>query len=150
MAKEEGIVTELGAGATAWVKTTRSSACKACSAANTCRTVGDHRVVEAENRAQAQVGDHIVLDFQSAALLKATFLIYLLPILCLLVGAALGQILGLNLGLNPSVSSAIVGGGFFVAALGYMKLTADRMARKSAYKPKITRIIGRMDAPAPD
>ena len=44
--------------------------------------------VDAVNSVGAQVGDRIMLYFETGSLLKATFLLYIFPILCMLLGAA--------------------------------------------------------------
>ena len=80
MATEEGIVFKLGdAGpGTAWVKTTRSSACAGCSSRDACHAEGGGKEMEVEaiNTARARVGDRIVLNIKTSSLLKATFLLY--------------------------------------------------------------------------
>lgn len=145
MATEEGIVTEV-TPTTAWVKTTRSSACKGCSARHSCSPQNNQEtLVEVVNPVQAQVGDRILLNIESASLLKASFLIYVFPILCMLAGAGLGQWAGIMLGLNPSWTSPGLAALFFVGAFFFMKSKGNRLAQTDAYKPKIVRII----APAP-
>ena len=145
MASEEGVVTAVGP-ATAWVKTTRSSACKSCSARHSCSPQDNNEtLVEVVNPIKAKVGDRILLTIESAALLKAAFLIYVFPILGMLVGAGLGQWGGTALGLNPSWSAPILAALFFLVAFALMKSKGNRMARTDAYKPKIVRVI----TPAP-
>ena len=91
MATEEGIVTKIESTATAWVKTTKSGACKSCSARSSCHSMGgsNEMEVEAINQAGAQVGQKVVLSFATSPLLKATFLLYVFPIIAMIVGAFL-------------------------------------------------------------
>ena len=141
MATEEGIVTAVSTG-TAWVKTTRSSACKGCSARHSCSPQNNQAtLVEVVNPVHAKVGDRILINIESASLLKASFLIYVFPILCMLAGAGLGQGVGIVLSLNPSWTSPILAALFFVGAILYMKSKGNRLAQIDAYKPKIVRII---------
>ncbi len=56
--------------------------------------------VKALNTAGARVGDRIVLSFETHSLLKATFLIYVFPIILLIVGAVVGQALAPVIDLN--------------------------------------------------
>jgi sigma-E factor negative regulatory protein RseC len=97
--------------------------------------------VKALNLAGASVGDRIVLSFETASLLKATFLIYVFPIILLIFGAAIGQALAPFIEFSPSTLSVLLGFAFFFTALFIIKTRANRMAQKNAYQPKITKIL---------
>jgi len=97
--------------------------------------------VKALNSAGARAGDRIVLSFETSSLLKATFLIYVFPIVFLIAGAALGQFLAPLAAFNPSALSVLLGFALFFLALLIMKQKANKMARKSAYQPRITKIL---------
>jgi sigma-E factor negative regulatory protein RseC len=102
---------------------------------------GNEMEVKVLNTAGARVGDRIVLTFETASLLKATFLVYVFPIILLIVGAALGQMLAPLIEFSPSALSAVLGFAFFFAALFIIKARANKMAKKNAYQPKITKIL---------
>jgi sigma-E factor negative regulatory protein RseC len=142
LATEQGIVLRIDADA-AWVKTVRTSACEGCTAKGTCHTTedGQDMEVKAINSAGASVGDRIVLSFETASLLKATFLIYIFPIILLIAGAALGQALAPFIEFSPSAVSVLLGFAFFFTALFIVKTRANKMAKKNAYQPKITKIV---------
>lgn len=142
MATEQGIVLRTGSES-AWVKTNRSSACEGCTARGSCHTMGGGQEMEVKalNSAGARVGDRIVLSFETSSLLKATFLIYVFPIIFLIAGAALGQMLAPHLGFSPSALSVLLGFTFFFSALFIIKARANKMAQKNAYQPKITKIL---------
>lgn len=140
MATEEGIVTDVRAR-TAWVKTTQNSACKHCSAKDSCETQGKEMRVEAINLANADSGDRVVISFETSSLLKATFLLYVFPILCMIAGAIIGQNLAPRFHADGSVFSALVGFAFLFAAVAFVKIRGNKMARKAAYQPKIVRVI---------
>ena len=97
--------------------------------------------VKAINSAGASVGDRIILSFETASLLKATFLIYVFPIILMIAGAVLGQVLAPFIGFSPSALSVLLGFAFFFSALFIIKARANKMAKKNAYQPKITKII---------
>ena len=99
--------------------------------------------VKALNTVGARVGDRIVLSFETASLLKATFLIYVFPIILLIVGAALGQMLAPIIDFNPSALSLLLGFAFFFSALIIVKFRANKMAKKNAYQPKVIKILDR-------
>jgi sigma-E factor negative regulatory protein RseC len=142
LATEQGIVLRIDADA-AWVKTVRTSACEGCTAKGTCHTTedGQDMEVKAINSAGASVGDRIVLSFETASLLKATFLLYIFPIILLIAGAALGQALAPFIEFSPSAGSVLLGFAFFFTALFIIKTRANKMAKKNAYQPKITKIL---------
>ena len=110
MATEQGIVIKIDSSA-AWVKTVKSGACKGCTARGSCHSLGggDDVEVKAINDAGAKVGDRIVLSIETSSLLKATFLLYVFPILVLLAGALMGQGIAPYIGVNPSGFAAVVG-----------------------------------------
>jgi sigma-E factor negative regulatory protein RseC len=142
MATERGTVVKIDAQGT-WVKTTQSSACAGCSARGSCHTKpgsGD-REVNAINTVGAVVGDRILLGIETAPLLKATFLLYVFPILALLIGAFVGHALAINLQRDATNSAVFAGILFFVASVLIMRRRANRMALQDAYRPKIIRIL---------
>ena len=142
MATEQGIVIKTDSGA-AWVKTVKSGNCAGCSARGSCHTMGgdDQMEVKAINEVGAKVGDRIILSFETSSLLKASFLLYVFPILLLIVGAAIGQEMAPRFDFSPSGLSAIMGFSFFFAALVIIKTTADKLAKKNEYRPKVIKIL---------
>ena len=142
MATEQGIVIKTDSR-TAWVKTIKSADCAGCSAKGSCHTKGANEGMEVKaiNEAGARKGDRIVLSFETSSLLKATFLLYVFPILLLIIGAAIGQGMAPKFDFNPSGFSAIMGFTFFFAALLIIKSTANKLARKNEYRPKIIKIL---------
>jgi sigma-E factor negative regulatory protein RseC len=101
----------------------------------------DQMEVKAINEVGAKVGDRIILSFETSSLLKASFLLYVFPILLLIVGAAIGQEIAPRFDFNPSGLSAIMGFSFFFAALLIIKTTADKLAKKNEYRPKVIKIL---------
>ena len=142
MATEQGIVIKTDSR-TAWVKTFKSGNCAGCSARGSCNTMGgdNEMEVKAINEAGAKLGDRIVLSFKTSSLLKATFLLYVFPILLLIIGAAVGQEMAPKFDFNPSGFSAIMGFTFFFVALLIIKTTANKLAKKNDYRPKIIKIL---------
>jgi len=142
MATEQGIVIKTDSRM-AWVKTIKSANCAGCSAKGSCHSkgAGEEMEVNAINEAGARKGDRIVLSFETSSLLKATFLLYVFPILLLIIGAAIGQGMAPKFDFNPSGFSAITGFTFFFAALLIIKITANKLARKNEYRPKIIKIL---------
>ena len=146
MATEEGIVFKMGAsgGGTAWVRTIRSSACESCSSRNACQgnESGKEMEVEAINTAGAKAGDRIVINIKTSSLLKATFLLYVFPILAMIAGALVGQTVAVNKGSDPSGMSALMGFLFFGLAFVIIRITGRRLSKNDSYKPEIIKIRG--------
>jgi len=142
LATEQGIVIRTESRA-AWVKTVKSGSCKGCSARGSCHSLGSSNQMEVKalNVAGAKVGDQIVLNLETSSLLKVTFLLYVFPILLLIMGAAVGQEIASLIGFNPSGLSAILGFSFFFAALLIIKIKANKLAKRNAYRPKIIKIL---------
>lgn len=142
MVTEEGIVIELDARS-AWVKATKTGACEACSARSSCNVMGGGKEmkVHATNELGAKVDDRVVVSFETASLLKASFLLYILPVLGLIIGAFSGQALAPSFHLDASVASIVAAFLFFLVIVVGVKTRGERLAEKREYQPKIVRII---------
>jgi sigma-E factor negative regulatory protein RseC len=142
MAKERGIVTKV-TDRTAWVKTSRTSACEGCTSRGSCHIAegGKEMEVEAFNEVGAKVGDRIEISIASSSLLKVSFLLYVFPIILMLFGAIVGQSLAPRFDLNPSALSAAVGIGSFVIAFWIIRIKSNKLAQKEEYRPRIIRIL---------
>ena len=81
------------------------------------------------------------MQFQTSSLLKVTFMLYVLPILFLIIGAVIGQQISPVIQISPSASSIIVGFLFFAATVWIIKSKANKMATKNQYQPKIIKIL---------
>jgi sigma-E factor negative regulatory protein RseC len=148
MAIEQGIVTLPGAtgGNTVWVKTVKPAACESCASKKDCSMdkVSKTREVEVCNPIGAKVGDRVQISIQTSALLRAIFLLYLFPILCMLIGALTGQVVSIFISTNDSLTSMLSAISCFVAALVVVHIRGGKMALKKEYQPKITRILAHL------
>ena len=142
MATEEGIVIKTDSQ-TAWVRTTKTGACKACAARSSCQTMGGGKEMEVEaiNRAGAKVGQKVVLSFDTSPLLKATFLLYVFPIIAMVAGAFIGQKMAVFLNFDASMLSALMGFSFLGLTLFFVRSRGNKLAQKDEYQPKVIRII---------
>jgi len=144
VATEEGIVFRIDA-TTAWITTSRSSACQTCAAKESCSPVGVGADMEvmAVNMAGAQVGDRVVINFETASLFKLAFLLYIFPILSMFAGALLGHAAAPFLNMDATSLSVACAFLFFLLAFGLIRLSGNRLAQKDAYRPKVVRILKR-------
>lgn len=146
MATEQGVVVRIDA-AGAWVKTVRSEACDSCNSKGACHTMGGGKEMEVAvlNPIGARVGDRVVIKLGTSPFLKATFLVYMFPVLLLVVGAAAGEWISRSAGLGSPLPSALLGFGSLAAGLLFMRIIARRLAEKAEYRPRITRVTGRVE-----
>ena len=146
MAIEQGIVVERGkeGSGSAWVETVVSPTCESCSSRGSCHggSGNNRRKVEAINEVDAKVGDRIQLSLSSASMLKATFLLYLFPILCMLAGALAADVIAKRFQLHASFFTAGTAFIFLGLAMVIVRIKGNRLATKADYRPKIIRIIG--------
>ncbi len=136
MAAEEGIVTRVD-GVMAEVKTIKSEACAGCSAKGFCHDAGREMTVSVRNSANARPGDRVRLEIATGAYIKAMLLLYIVPVACLLAGAAIGLPLG---GEDAAALCALAG---LALSVVVVRVKGRRMGTMSAYQPRIVRILER-------
>ncbi|WP_211824374.1 SoxR reducing system RseC family protein [Kistimonas asteriae] len=107
------------------VETVRKSACDACSAQNACgqglkRHISDHSASHMHIRAlcdfPVREGDAVVIGIPESAMLRASFWVYLSPLLFLIVAIGFGSWLGLPEGYLIIFSLLVLGAGFGITA----------------------------------
>ncbi len=115
-------------GKDAIVQFTRSKACAHCGG---CIYLGsDQGEVQLRNELNACVGDWVVIELEAKGLLRASLLMYILPLCMLLLGIAIGvqvsDVLGIVLGLGG-------------AALVYLvlRLLEPKFQRMPTFKPRM-------------
>jgi sigma-E factor negative regulatory protein RseC len=142
MATEEGIIIKVN-DTTAMVKTKQMTACESCGEKDTCHSTGGSgkiMEVEAENTANAQLGDTVIVTFDSSKLFMLSFLLYVFPIIIMIIGALMGERVAENFNGNPSTWSAILGFAFFFAAMAVVKLMDKRARKTGQFRPEIIKV----------
>jgi sigma-E factor negative regulatory protein RseC len=144
VATEKGIVIEVDDD-TVWVKTEKSGACESCSSKGSCLPAGGgtDMKVEVINTAGATIGDRVVLSFGSYPLFKATFFLYMFPVLCLITGSIAGMMIAPLFDIDEQTLSAIIGISCLLGSFVIIKTRGNKMSQKDEYKPKIIRILRR-------
>ena len=144
MSQESGIV-ETIEEAWVWVKTRRKSACAHCGHKDHCHTIegGDRMLVKARNLTDARKGDEVELFLNTKTQLKCVFMVYMVPVIGLLVGAFSGNSLSTLVGLRPNAgiflfSALGLGAGFLIT-----RLYSNRMETKNAMTLRVTRVVKR-------
>jgi sigma-E factor negative regulatory protein RseC len=145
MATEKGIVIRTDS-TTAWVKTAKTHACEGCAARSSCNVMGGGKEMEVKaiNHAGAKVGEKVVISFETSPLLKATFMLYVLPVLFLMAGAYIGSKMAPFFNLNASALSVIIGFLFFGLIIIFVKSKGNKLAEKDEYRPKVIKILNEL------
>ncbi len=142
MNKEEGVVTRIGSN-TAWVKTQKTGGCESCSTKGFCSSLGGGKAMEIEaiNAMGAHAGDRVVIACEASSVVKISFLIYIFPIFCLVIGAVIGQQTAPNFSFDPSLFSAALGFAFLIVSFFLVRMIGKNLAQDDRYRPKIIRVL---------
>lgn len=140
MATEQGLVIK-ASGRKAIVKTRKTEACESCASKDSCGERGRDVDVEVLNPLGAREGDHVTLQMDTGHFLRATFFLYVFPVLCMIAGAFVGERIAFAHQGDPSGYAAGFGLGFFLVAILIVKIKGNAMGRQEAYRPRITRIL---------
>lgn len=123
-----------------YVRTQAETGCSSCSASSSCGTsllsslfVGKARnLVKLPNDLACQPGDRVELSLQNSALLLQAFLVYILPLIGLFVGAALAELVQPGLVEWQQLLAGAVG---MVAAWSLVKIFYQPVS------PKLIRVL---------
>lgn len=113
MLREEVLVVAVD-GQYAMVSSQRKSACGSCHAEESCSVLsggGGKRDthIRAMNPVGATVGQRVLLEISEQQFLKASFLVYVLPIISLLFFGVLGRSLAIDYGMAPDMAEGVGG-----------------------------------------
>lgn len=145
MLEETGIVTGLKANGFAFVRTTGGEGCGSCGCRGACQALGGgtERKITALNRAGATVGDQVLITTGSGSFLKASFVVYLLPILALILGSVIGEKYGAQIwaAADPETVSVLVGLLCLGVSFMVIRLFNRRLSQNQEYYPVIEKVI---------
>ncbi len=134
--QQEGFVLEV-IGDMAKVKTSRHNDCENCGAC----PGNSAMVLEALNPVGAKPGQRVVIEVQEINMLKAAFIVYILPLIAVFIGAVLGGWLAQKTG-HESLWFQITGGLVaFVLSVVYIKYFDSAARLDVNMKPVIVRIL---------
>ena len=129
--EQTGIIQEC-TGRTAKVMIIRSSACgDNCASCGMCP--GRETVIEARNECGAQKGDSVIINMSGGRVLRAAFLVYIVPIIFLVLGCVLGNYI-----FGTETAGIICG--FALTALSLFTIHLFDKKLKPKYSPSIIRI----------
>jgi sigma-E factor negative regulatory protein RseC len=142
MLKETGVV-EKASPETAVVLVERSSACEQCRSRGACQVFSGRTLrVEVPNELGAEEGDRVEVSLPGASVLKVSFLVYLVPVAALVIGAYLGNLWVEGTVEDPTPYALAAG---ILAMVGAFLLVKrfERSASlpSSGYRPRMSRIL---------
>jgi sigma-E factor negative regulatory protein RseC len=148
MVEEIGSIVEVRGKQVAIVMCEKSSFCEHCASMESCQVGNDNKskLVEAYNVIGAQVGDKVRLSVSSKTFLQSSFLLYIVPLIALIVGAIAGQAIGSSLetGPDPNVLAAILGTAFMIGSFFVIRV-GSRALPKENYMPRIVAVLEEKD-----
>ena len=148
MIVEYGTIVELKSAEIAVVLCQKQSACQHCPSSGACQIGDDGKsmLVEAFNAIGAEVGDRVKVETSTKHFLQSSFVLYIVPIIGLLIGAIAGQLIGenLNTGLDPKLLSALIGVAFLVGTFLCIRV-GTRALKRELFMPRITAVQDQID-----
>ena len=142
MSIETGIVEKVENGF-AYVRTRRKGACGSCASRSHCSSLysgSTYMLVKVSNRLQAQKGALVSFQLNSGTLLKYTFIIYIVPVVGLLLGAFSAGRFATVIGMNKAFALVV----FTLIGLGVAIYVSQLIVRRKRAGieliPKIKRI----------
>jgi sigma-E factor negative regulatory protein RseC len=149
MIEQTGVVISVQ-GDMAEVEGQRRSACGGCAASGACGTsliaryLGRKRMLlRAHNPIGAGPGDPVVLGLPEGALLQASFVVYLVPLLAMIGGGIVGDYIAALFAPSYAQSSSVLGGlGALAAALWWLGRFSRTKSSDDLYRPRIIRRAG--------
>jgi len=139
---EEGSVIKTD-GEVAVVRVVRGTACDNCSASGACKSLGGGRdmEVEATNVVGAEVGDRVRVEIPSSSVAKMAFLVYLIPIMSLVLGAMFGMEIGATVSLDPELCALGISLVCFSVAFLIVRRIGQSLADNRNYTPRISKVL---------
>ena len=143
MAQKRGLVKHVSRDGWAMVVTERDDACSNCESAQFCHSLADCSRMETRvlNRANAGVGDRVIISLSSSSVFKSAMILYILPTLSLILGAIVGSGLHNYLGIGETGAAILFGFGGLILGFAIAALISKRQTADSKLTPVITRII---------
>jgi sigma-E factor negative regulatory protein RseC len=142
MIEEEGIVSEIE-GNIAKVAILKKSACEQCSASGVCHP-GEQDLMEAVNPLGAKKGQRVRVVVAPQMYLKASIILYGIPMAVFIAGAILAKKLAIQYGseANSDLWAFIAGTVCLVISFLFIRAYSKKVEKTQEYKPVIVEILG--------
>lgn len=134
--QQEGIVIDVH-GNMAKVKTSRHNDCDNCGACPGNSAI----ILDALNPVDAKRGQLVVIEIQQINMLKAAFIVYMLPLVAVFIGAVAGGAAA-EYWAFPIAGSRIIGGlAAFLLAVGYIRYFDYSARSDDKMQPVIVKVL---------
>lgn len=134
--QQEGIVLEVS-NHMAKVKTSRHNDCENCGAC----PGNSALVLDARNGVGAKPGQRVAVEVREINMLKAAFIVYILPLIAVFIGAIAGGLLAENIGYQPLLLQVVGGVMAFILSVLYIKFFDSAARSDVKMQPVIIRIL---------
>ena len=125
----------------------RHTSCKKCGVCNLGMLRNNEKTVEVTNTVNASTGDFVLLGVKSGAVLKASFILYMIPLFALVAGLIGGNIWAEEIGMEPDVLSVLLGLPLMILAFIVIRLYDNSIRNKeTSFNPYIIRIADEEEA----
>jgi sigma-E factor negative regulatory protein RseC len=143
MIEEEGIVMEVRDGS-AKVSILAKSACEKCASAGVCHPEGEDSYMEASNPLGAKQGQKVKVVVAPQLYLKASIILYGIPMTVFVAAAIIGKNAGLAYGgeAQSDLWAFLTGMSFMLVSFFFIKRYNKKVEQTQEYKPVIVEIIG--------
>jgi len=143
MAEHLGLVLNTFENKTAEVRTDRKDACSGCADTHKCRTclTSAHVVATVQNPIGAAQGDVVSIYLEDSALWTGAVLLYIIPVLWLLAGAAIGNGLGSGWRIGQTGGAILLGLSGLVIGLLITTFISRSTQFGKRLMPRIVRVI---------
>ena len=143
MAQKKGRVSGVSKDGWAIVVTERDDACSSCESAQFCHALADCSRIETRvlNRANAGVGDRVIISLSSMSVFKSALILYILPTVCLVSGAVGGAGLNEQLGIGETGAAILFGFAGLILGFTIAGFISKHLSAGNKLIPVITRII---------
>jgi|GEM_PF-2131321 len=98
-------------------------------------------LVEARNPVNAAIGDQVAFEVSEDGMVMAAFVLFFLPMMLTLIGAAVGYKLSELINIHSTVATMLGAGLFFLLSILIMKLHDKSVSTNTKLMPVITGII---------
>lgn len=100
-------------------------------------------IIKAINEARAEIGDSVLVVISSGTFLKASALIYLMPVVALILGGVLGKFIAPAIGtrMSAEIVSAVFGFASLVLSFIIVKLVSKKIGESEANLARIIKVL---------
>ena len=121
----------------------RTSACDSCGACGLMSSDRQEVVVPLENTVNAQVGDRVEVQMTTGAVLEASLIAYIFPLVLMIIGIVAGRAAASALAVKTSYDVVGAVCGLVLCAVGFLviRLFEPKLRTKKQFQIRITSIL---------